>query len=82
MALVLRNFDLNLGIDSSCGVQQGNGQYFYDAVRHAYRNMARRPFHGLANVESGAFELLEDDLAVLVETLAALGGDDAMRRSM
>jgi hypothetical protein len=40
--------------------------------------MARRPLHRLSDVEFGAFELLEKNLAVLVETLAALRRRDAV----
>ena len=70
MALVLLELQANVGKRLSRRLQEWKGKDGHQAVRHANGHDPGRPLDGMKNVYSGPVDLLEQDLAMLVERLA------------
>ena len=68
--MVLLELQANVGKRLSRRLQEWKGKDGHQAVRHANGHDPGRSLDGIKNVYSGPIDLLEQDLAMLVERLA------------
>ena len=79
--MVLLELQANVGKRLSRRLQEWKGKDGHQAVRHANGHDPGRSLDGMKNVYSGAVDLLEQDLAMLVERLARFCDRNALRRA-